>query len=160
MAAPAGQRLTPKKLARFLEALAETGNVRQAASRSTLSRHLLYDYRKRHEDFATAWNDALQSAMELVLEPEAIRRAVDGVSEPVFHQGTRIATVKKYSDTLLIFLLKGGLKEKYAERTEHTGKEGGPIQVAGMAPDARQARLAALLAKRNGHAAVVPEEPA
>lgn len=159
MPAAAIRRITPKKLARFLEALAECGNVRIAASRATLSRDALYAYRQTHADFAQGWKDALQSAMELVLEPEALRRAVEGVNEPVFHAGAKIATVKKYSDTLLIFLLKGGLKEKYAERTEHTGKDGGPLQVQQMLPDARQARLAALLAKHNGHAESVTPEP-
>jgi hypothetical protein len=150
MAAPAQQRATPQKLARFLVALAETGNVRLAASRCTLDRATIYRYRQTHPDFAQAWKDALESAMELVLEPEAMRRAVTGVKEPVYYQGQQVGAVQRYSDTLLIFLLKGGLKEKYAERTEHTGKEGGPIQVAAMAPEARQARVAVLMAKRTG----------
>ena len=49
-------------------------------------------------------------------------------------------------------LLKGNKPDVYKERYEHTGKDGGPLQVQHMAPDARSARLAALLAKRsNGH---------
>lgn len=159
MAAPAQQRATPKKLARFLEALAATGNVRKAASRSTLDASTLYRYRTAHADFAQAWKEALQSAMEIVLEPEAVRRGVEGVNEPVFHQGTRIATVKKYSDTLLIFLLKGGKPDVYKDRYEHSGPGGGPIQVSQMAPDARAARLAALLAKRNGHVLTPTTDP-
>ncbi len=35
--------------------------------------------------------------------------------------------IKEKSDTMIIFLLKSRRKEKYAERTEHTGKGGGPI---------------------------------
>ena len=41
------------------------------------------------------------------LEDEARRRAVDGVDEPVFQQGKQVGTIRKHSDTLLIFLLKG-----------------------------------------------------
>jgi hypothetical protein len=40
----------------------------------------------------------------------------------VFYQGIQTATVRKYSDTLLIFLLKGRKPERYRERVEHSGK--------------------------------------
>ena len=50
------------------------------------------------------------------LEHEAIRRAVDGVDRPVFFKGRQIAMLKEYSDTLLIFMLKGLRPEKYKER--------------------------------------------
>jgi hypothetical protein len=56
------------------------------------------------------------------LEEEAWRRAVDGVEEPVgFYRGEPGAYVRRYSDTLLIFLLKGLRPEKYRERYEHSG---------------------------------------
>lgn len=35
----------------------------------------------------------------------------------------------EYSDTLLIFQLKGAKPEKYRERIEHSGPDGGPIQI-------------------------------
>ena len=41
------------------------------------------------------------------LEAEARRRAVEGVRKPVFYQGVICGWVGEYSDTLLIFLLKG-----------------------------------------------------
>ena len=37
------------------------------------------------------------------------------------------AAVREYSDTLLIFLLKGARPEKYHERHQHTGVEGSPL---------------------------------
>jgi hypothetical protein len=40
----------------------------------------------------------------------------------VFYQGQQFATVRKYSDTLLIFLLKGRKPERYRERVEHSGR--------------------------------------
>ncbi len=46
-----------------------------------------------------------------MLEDEAVRRAIDHIY------------------TLLIFLLKGRRKERYAERQEHTGKDGAPIML-------------------------------
>jgi len=56
------------------------------------------------------------------LEDEAVRRGHEGWGEPVFYQGQCVATVRKYSDTLLIFLLKGRKPQRYRERVEHSGK--------------------------------------
>ena len=53
------------------------------------------------------------------LEDEAVRRAVDGVDEQVFYQGKACGVVRKYSDTLLIFLLKGRRPERYRDRSSH-----------------------------------------
>ncbi len=57
-----------------------------------------------------------------VLEDEATRRAVEGVEEPAgWYKGKSGGTVRRYSDTLLIFRLKGELPQKYAERLELRG---------------------------------------
>ncbi len=36
--------------------------------------------------------------------------------EPVFYKGKAIAAVRKFSDTLLIFMLKGAKPEKYRDK--------------------------------------------
>ncbi len=58
-----------------------------------------------------------------MLEAEARRRAVEGVRKPVYCRGEIVGTVKEYSDTLLIFLMKGARPEKYRDnvRVERTG---------------------------------------
>ncbi len=53
-----------------------------------------------------------------VLEQEARRRAVEGVSEPVYYMGAEVGSVQKYSDTLMCLLLKGHKPQKYRERTD------------------------------------------
>jgi hypothetical protein len=68
----------------------------------------VYEWRKKDEQFNADWDDAVEQGTDL-LEDVAVRRAKD------------------HSDTLLIFLLKARRKERYADRQEHTGKEGGPI---------------------------------
>jgi len=55
------------------------------------------------------------------LETEAVRRALSGVSVPVFHQGRECGNTVKHSDQLLMFLLKTLRPERYA-----AGKE--PVQ--------------------------------
>lgn len=149
---------TTKRQQVFLEALAALGHVGQAAKHAGVSVRTAYNHRTSDPEFAAAWESALQTAMETVLEPEAVRRAVQGVPEPIYYKGDQVGTVQKYSDTLLIFLLKGGKPEKYKERTanEHTGAGGGPIAIQNLpqTPEARDAEIEALLAKRalrNGH---------
>ena len=54
-----------------------------------------------------------------ILEAEAHRRAVEGVEEPVgWYKGQAGGTVRRYSDVLLMFLLKGVLPERYKDRIE------------------------------------------
>lgn len=118
---------TPKKKIAFLEAFRENGSVKHSAEIAGISRITHYDWLKKDEKYATDFINAREDAAD-ALEKEARRRAKDGVLEPVFYQGEKVATVRKYSDVLLIFLLKGNRPEKFKERYEHTGKGGGPIE--------------------------------
>ena len=50
------------------------------------------------------------------------RRAVEGVEEPAgWYKGEPGGMVRRYSDTLLIFKLKGELPQKYADRVQLSG---------------------------------------
>jgi hypothetical protein len=124
----------------FLAALASTGNVKLAAAAARVSRQTAYSHRDLGKAFAQAWDEAMQDAAD-VLEAEARRRAVEGTDEPVIYegklqgtwvdaQGRPVAentpgatliplTVKKYSDVLLIFLMKGANPKKYRETHHH-----------------------------------------
>lgn len=80
-----------------------------------------YDWREADSDFAAAWDRAKAIGMD-ALEDEATRRAFEGIDKPIVHQGVITDTIKEYSDTLAIFLLKGGKPEKYKDRVEHSGQ--------------------------------------
>ena len=93
-----------------------------------MPRQTVYDWRAADPAFAAAWDAALDQAAD-TMEREAFRRAVEGVEEPVYGRVAKdsdgeIGRITKYSDTLLIFLLKGARPEKYRERqqVEHTGR--------------------------------------
>lgn len=105
----------PKKTA-MLTALALTGNVTAAAKKAKVGRRTHYEWVEQDPEYKAAVADAMEEAADL-MEEEARRRGADGVLEPVFHQGKRCGTIRKYSDTLLIFLLKGARPEKYRERS-------------------------------------------
>lgn len=143
-----GQNGTPKKRPRwakaFLSALSQTGNVRQACEAADVGRSTVYMLQSIDKTFAADWATALDESADL-LEQEARRRAETGVHRLKFHNGSAILVQARgpggeplvnvdgqpimvpyveheYSDTLMIFLLKGIRPEKYRERneTKHT----------------------------------------
>ncbi len=79
--------LAKKKRKVFLSVLAKTGRVSEAARAvGYTDTATLQAYRRNDEDFAEAWDHALEAAAH-VLEEEVWRRAQDGVLEPVFYKG-------------------------------------------------------------------------
>lgn len=122
-------KLTPEKTATFLEALADTANVSAAAKKIRISRQYMYQVREEDEEFAAAWDEAVKLGTA-ALEDEAVRRAMDGTLKPVFYQGEKVGSIREYSDTLLIFLLKARDPDKYADRVkkELSGPGGGPVK--------------------------------
>ncbi|MBX3139861.1 MAG: hypothetical protein KF875_03850 [Trueperaceae bacterium] len=121
-------KATPKKLGEFLELLASNGNVTISAQALNLDRRKLYRLRDEQPEFRDAWDSAMAEAADH-LEAEARRRAVEGWHEPVFYQGDEVGYVRRFSDTLLIFLMKGANPEKYRDRssTELSGPGGAPL---------------------------------
>ena len=83
----------------------------------------MYDLRDDDASFRDEWDEAVEAGTEHI-EQELKRRAVDGWEEPVWHQGVEVGAVKKHSDTLLIFMLKGRKPQKYRENSsiEHSGE--------------------------------------
>ena len=126
--ATTGHKVTPKKDSKaaltskmqvFLEAYRETGNVTRAALMAKVSRRRQY-YWLEGTAYSEAFEDAQEHAVE-TLEKEARRGAMFGVEQPVFYKGEVCGLVRKHSDVLLIFLLKGLGPEVYRENRHITG---------------------------------------
>lgn len=99
----------------FITALADSGSVREAAAMAGVSPRSAYQLRraKGAEDFARAWDMALQQAVR-VLTDIAFERAVNGTSEPVFNRdGIEVGTRQRLNDRLLMFLLRHHRQEIY-----------------------------------------------
>lgn len=154
-----------------LTAIRNTGVVSQAARQVGVSPVTVYARRKADPAFDTAVLEALEESTD-VLEAEMVRRAVEGVDEPVVYQGSltymqdplgqpdpvsgrrpplldgqgrpRVLTVNKKSDTLLMFGLKGRRKAYATERQELTGADGTAL-VSPLTEIERASRLAALV---------------
>lgn len=154
----------------FLAALADVPIVANAAKLARIDYRQVWRVRESDAEFAQAWDDAMEQGIDRA-EQEAFRRAVVGFEEPVIDKG-RLAyryeryvdeegkeqyrqlldengqpvplTVRKHSDALLALVLKGRRKKVYADRTELTGAEGGPVNMNDET--ARSARVAQLMA--------------
>lgn len=115
---------------RFLKELAKRANVSAAARAAKVDRSTPYHWREMDAEFAEAWDEAVEVAVD-TLEAEAWRRAATGVLEPVFQKGEKVGHIRRYSDALMITLLKAHRKEKFSEKQqlEHSGPGGEPLDL-------------------------------
>lgn len=119
----ATQQLQRQKKALFLETFRRSGNIALSARAAQVDRSTYYRWCEHDDQFAAAAGAAVQEAAD-ILEAEAWRRAVQGVKREkgVWHQGEQVGSeiATEYSDTLLIFLLKGVRPEKFRDRYDIT----------------------------------------
>jgi len=111
--------LTQAKKARFLARFAEDGTITAAAKAAGIERHTHYAWMDADPEYAAGFREATKQAIE-AMEAEARRRAVVGIEEPVYQGGRQVGAIRRFSDTLLIFLLKGAMPSKYRERIDVT----------------------------------------
>jgi hypothetical protein len=114
----------------FLEHYARTGSVCAAAKLTKIDVGNHYAWLKNTPGYPELFEKAHQKAIA-VLEDEARRRSVEGVQEPVFYKGQVVGHITRFSDQLLMFLLKGANPAKYREnaKVEVTGTDGEPIRL-------------------------------
>ncbi len=98
---------TQARTQRFLDTLAYTGCVRDAARVTGLSSQAGYRLKQRYPVFSTAWDEALNSA-QAGLVAIAYRRAVEGRETVVMRNGVEYERRITPSDSLLALLLKRG----------------------------------------------------
>jgi hypothetical protein len=110
---PGWRDLEPRQQA-FLTHFLRVGTIRGASLASGVARSTHHWWIERDTTYAVAFGQARDALVE-TLEAEAVRRARDGWVEPVFHQGAQVGSVRKYSDTLIIFLLKANRPDKYRD---------------------------------------------
>lgn len=105
----------------FLAALAETGNITRSCQKAKVPRQTAYDWKHADADFAQKWEAAVELGVD-ALEDEATRRAKEGTDKPVFHQGEQCGTIREFSDTLMVCLLKARRPDKFKERSQVDSK--------------------------------------
>ena len=120
----------------FLGALAKIPNVTFACRTAHVSSPTVYKHRELDQVFREGWERSLIAGIER-LEQASYERATDGVPRGVWMKDQKgkikkVETIRDYSDTLAIFLLKAHKPDKYREtfKTELSGPDGGPIAIA------------------------------
>lgn len=152
-------------------------NISAAARSASVTRQYVYDVRslktkdgapkegdelKRAQEFAAAWDDAIQESLD-DLESEARRRARFGVTrlkftrggDPIYLPNTGDEQIQyseqEYSDSLMQFLLR---VHRYGDKHQHelTGKDGAPIAVrhdiSALDDESLESEIDKLLARR------------
>lgn len=119
-------RSTRQRQKIFLESYRETCNIVHAAREARINRASHYDWMK-DEEYARLFGTIRQLAGEW-FEAALIKRASVGWEEPVFYQGKKCGTVRRFDGGLGQFLLRGLMPEKYGNKTEISGPQGTPIQ--------------------------------
>lgn len=116
---------------RFLEQIGKNANIGEACQIAGIGRTAFYARKKEDREFAAAYADAMEGAMDK-LEKAAWSRAVDGVEERYTTKDGTTVTNTKYSDGLLQFLLKAHRPGKFKDKTTHelTGPDGQPLAPA------------------------------
>lgn len=136
----------------FLEAFARSGVVGVAAKAVDMHRSTHGKWMHEEGPEADAYREAFDQAKDAaadLLEATAINRAVRGTRRLVLHEGKPVLIENldtgemerlwevKYSDTMLIFMLKAARPEKFRERYEFSGPGGGPLQLQVLRQDVR-----------------------
>lgn len=104
----------------FLDALSRSGILAVACKAAGITRQSTVNWRKRDPQFAAAYDDAMADAADL-LEEEARRRAYEGVSTlKIIGTGDNAREVyeTRYSDQLMLALLKAKKPDEFAERSK------------------------------------------
>ena len=156
-----GETLTAEQVAAakiaFLDAYAAHGNVGAACDAARIHRSTVYRWLEHDEPFSLLYTQAKTEYDDLIRE-EIDRRARRGWSETVYQLAKRAGTVRKYSDTLLIFQAKARMPE-YRDKVDvqahvQAGSDDGADDTAEAAALARGFLfgLGSLAAQRSGNA--------
>ena len=86
-----------------------------------MTRRQLNDLLEADAEFVRSYQEALEEAADM-LEAEAWRRALEGVPHPIVNSGKPVLDpvtgstlmVRRYSDTLLMMLLRGSKPDKFS----------------------------------------------
>ncbi len=128
MARPKAPDPPVKRANKLLQAYAETCNILEACRRAKVHRSTHYRWLQKYPRYAAAFEKRKLAGAEY-LESVAVVRAAKGYLEPVLYQGQVATHVRRFSDGLMMFLLRGMMPEKYGvQRQEISGPQGTPVQ--------------------------------
>ncbi len=101
----------------WMEEFARTGRQDRACKKAGIPRQTVYRRTRQDATFAAYVQEVREMTMDS-LEDAGIRRARDGWLEPQYFKGELQGYVRKYSDSLLQFMLIHGRPEKYRPKKD------------------------------------------
>ena len=133
---------TPDRQIAFVEALADSACVAEAARRVGMSVQSAYALRRRPLawHFREAWDAALDIAM-LRLEQAALGRALNSVARPLFYRGEQVGEWREYDERLTMFLLRCRRPERFGAALDHLRPPPEPVAELAELADDNAARL-------------------
>ena len=107
---------TPARQRGFIEALARTGSVSQAATAVNMAKEGAYQLRlhPQAEEFRAAWEQALDYGTH-ILSDAALDRAIHGVPVPIMHDGKQVAERRTYNERLTMWQLQHRMPERFGK---------------------------------------------
>jgi hypothetical protein len=151
---------TPARQNAVLAAFRTTASVSRACKAAEVSRRQHYTWLEEDPHYAAQFETAKEEAAQQ-LEDEAVRRAYQGFLEPLVFQGNltypalrdeagairrdkegipllsdKPVCIRRHSDSLLMFLLKGWRPKKYRDRIEH--EVTGTLDIVGRLREGRK----------------------
>lgn len=95
------------KMARFIEFLAETGSVSEAAEMVGMSRQSAYMLRSRMigQPFDVAWEGALEFGIQQ-LAHQLLDRSLNGVPVPVFYKGEIVGERRVFNERVSLMIIQ------------------------------------------------------
>src|SRR5688572_5324908 len=111
---------TAQRQLEFLEALAATACVEEAARHVGMSERSAYRLRLREGagNFREAWDAALDIGIHR-LEQAVLGRALGGVPRPVFYKGEQVGEWREYDERLAMFLLRYRRPDRFGAALDH-----------------------------------------
>lgn len=112
---------TPDRQRKFIEALAASACVTEAAASVGLSATSAYNLRRRPDAqaFRIAWDAAIDFGMRRLVDA-ALARAVHGVAVPVFWKGEQVGERREYPEHLAMFLMRAHDPQRFGAQNAGT----------------------------------------
>jgi len=147
---------TPDRQRKFIEALAASACVTEAAASVGLSATSSYNLRRRPDAhaFRHAWDAAIDCGMRRLVDA-ALARAVHGVPVPIFYKGEQVGERREYPERLAMFLMRAHDPHRFGA----AGRDDANGDAAPAYGDPAEARLAEALARIGAPADPPPPAP-
>jgi hypothetical protein len=131
---PVGYKFDDEMKAEFLRLYAATGQHNRSAAAIGINPETVRQHRMKFPEFGQAVAEAYRDFQES-LETEALRRARSGTLEPVYQKGVKVGEIRRFSDTLLLEMLRRHIPEYRHRQQVDVNHTGGVLVVPEKAKD-------------------------